>query len=123
MERPTPFNPQADSQLATVKAEYKLALKAIYVAHYNNMAYLTAGITAKRAYKLYGNLLGDEACQPWDRIIKAQRNIAPRKDLEGAVHGTPFLNCIMRCTFSFKYHITNVFKKPMTVSIRKFLLK
>lgn len=106
MEGPTPFNPQADSQLAKVKAEYSLAFKAIEKAHYNNIVYLIIGITAERAYQIYGNLLSDQACQPWERIIKAQRNIAPREDLEGAVHGTLFLNCIMlHLLFQVTYYL------------------
>ena len=37
-------------------------------------------------FQLYGNLLTDEACQPWEKIVKAQTDTIPREDLRGEVH-------------------------------------
>ena len=37
-------------------------------------------------FKLYANLLLDEARQPWDKIMKAQTDTIPWDDLKGEVH-------------------------------------
>ena len=37
-------------------------------------------------FQLYGNLLTDEARQPWKKIVKAQTDTIPREDLHGEVH-------------------------------------
>ena len=37
-------------------------------------------------FHLYGNLLTDEAHQPWEKIVKAQTDTIPWKDLRGEVH-------------------------------------
>jgi hypothetical protein len=72
------------------------------------------------------NLLFKESPQPWDKIIKAQTEIAPQEDLKGEVHDEKgsktwesFLHCV---TFhlltmfqhnsgeAVKYYITNTCK-------------
>ena len=37
-------------------------------------------------FQLYGNLLTDEARQPWEKIVKAQTDTIPWEDLRGEVH-------------------------------------
>ena len=37
-------------------------------------------------FQLYGNLLTDEACQTWNKIIKAQLDTISWEDLHGEVH-------------------------------------
>eukprot|EP00804_Cyclotella_cryptica_P031002 CCRYP_013583-RA/>CCRYP_013583-RA protein AED:0.44 eAED:1.00 QI:0/0/0/1/1/1/2/0/395 len=54
--------------LAEAKALYVKALKALEAA---KLAVTTAGV---KPFELYGNLLSDEARQPWEKIIKAQLN-------------------------------------------------
>ncbi len=39
-----------------------------------------------RIFQLYGNLLTDEARQPWEKIVKAQTDTIPREDLRGEMH-------------------------------------
>ena len=90
-----------------------------------------------KPFKLYGNLLSDEACQPWEKIIKAQVTKAPWEDIKGVPHTesptktwNSFHECIMFHLLqvfchdtgkALKYYITNMLKKPNRVSIRQFL--
>eukprot|EP00804_Cyclotella_cryptica_P008271 CCRYP_020401-RA/>CCRYP_020401-RA protein AED:0.42 eAED:1.00 QI:0/0/0/1/1/1/2/0/278 len=46
-------------------------------------AIATAGA---KPFELYGNLLSDEARQPWEKIIKAQVTKAPWEDIKGVPH-------------------------------------
>eukprot|EP00804_Cyclotella_cryptica_P023290 CCRYP_000455-RA/>CCRYP_000455-RA protein AED:0.42 eAED:0.83 QI:0/0/0.25/1/0.66/0.75/4/139/237 len=39
-----------------------------------------------KPFELYGNLLSDEARQPWEKIIKAQVTKAPWEDIKGVPH-------------------------------------
>jgi len=39
-------------------------------------------IIRTQIFQLYANLLSNEACQPWDKIVKAQTKNAPREDLK-----------------------------------------
>ncbi len=52
-------------------------------------------------FQHYGNVLTDEACQPWEKIVKVQTNTLSREDLHGEVHEekagktwTSFLECV-----------------------------
>ena len=52
-------------------------------------------------FKLYGNLLTDEARQLWEKVVKVQTNIIPREGLHREVHEmkagktwAPFLECV-----------------------------
>ena len=54
-------NPDSEA-LAATKAAYEKALKAIETA---KLAVTTA---ATKLFELYGNLLSDEARQPWEKI-------------------------------------------------------
>eukprot|EP00804_Cyclotella_cryptica_P017627 CCRYP_006777-RA/>CCRYP_006777-RA protein AED:0.40 eAED:0.74 QI:0/0/0/1/1/1/3/0/210 len=61
-------------------AAYDKALKALEDA---KLAIATAGA---KPFELYGNLLSDEARQPWEKIIKAQVTKAPWEDIKGVPH-------------------------------------
>ena len=84
-------------------------------------------------FQLYGNLLMDEARQPWEKIMKVQTDTIPREDLRGEVHEekaektwTSFLECItfhLQSVFcpdaseAVKFYITNTLKKPNRIPI------
>ena len=90
-------------------------------------------------FKLYGNLLTDEARQPWEKIVKAQTNTIPREDLHGEVNEemarktwTSFLECVtfhLQSVFqpdaaeAVKFYITNTLKKPNRVPIWQFFVR
>ena len=90
-------------------------------------------------FQLYGNLLTDEACQPWEKIVKAQTDTIPQEDLRGEVHEgkagktwTSFLECVtfhLQSVFrpdaaeAVKFYITNTLKKPNRVPIRQFFVR
>jgi hypothetical protein len=114
-------NPDLEA-LAAAKAAYEKALKAKQEA---KLAVTTAGA---KLFELYGNLLSDEAHQPWEKIIKAQVTNSPWEDAKGVTHlETPtktwdsFNECIMFHLLqvfrhdvgeALKYYITNTLKKP-----------
>eukprot|EP00804_Cyclotella_cryptica_P011134 CCRYP_019068-RA/>CCRYP_019068-RA protein AED:0.16 eAED:0.56 QI:0/0/0/1/1/1/2/0/232 len=93
------------------------AIKALEAA---KLAVTTAGA---KPFELYGNLLSDEARQPWEKIIKAQVTRAPWEDIKGVPHTeTPtktwdlFHECVMLHLLqvfchdvgeALKYYITN----------------
>eukprot|EP00804_Cyclotella_cryptica_P013533 CCRYP_017230-RA/>CCRYP_017230-RA protein AED:0.33 eAED:0.70 QI:0/0/0/0.66/1/1/3/0/339 len=66
--------------LAEAKALYDKALKALEAAK------LAVTMAGAKPFKLYGNLLSDEARQPWEKIIKAQVTRAPWEDIMGVPH-------------------------------------
>ena len=84
-------------------------------------------------FQLYGNLLTDDARQPWEKIVKMQANTIPREDLCGEVHDkkagkiwTSFLDCMtfhLQSVFhpdaaeAVKFYITNTLKNPNRVPI------
>eukprot|EP00804_Cyclotella_cryptica_P022859 CCRYP_005058-RA/>CCRYP_005058-RA protein AED:0.39 eAED:0.90 QI:0/0/0/1/0/0/2/0/459 len=119
--------------LTEAKAYYDKALKALEAA---KLAVTTAGA---KPFELYGNLLSDEARQPWEKIIKAQVTRAPWEDIKGVPHTeTPtktwdsFHECVMFHLLqvfrhdageALKYYITNTLKKPNRVSIRQFFVR
>eukprot|EP00804_Cyclotella_cryptica_P012933 CCRYP_002283-RA/>CCRYP_002283-RA protein AED:0.43 eAED:0.43 QI:0/-1/0/1/-1/1/1/0/242 len=119
--------------LTEAKAYYDKALKALEAAGF---AVTTAGA---KPFELYGNLLSDEARQPWEKIIKAQVTRAPWEDIKGVPHmETPtktwdsFHECVMFHLLqvfrhdageALKYYITNTLKKPNRVSIRQFFVR
>eukprot|EP00804_Cyclotella_cryptica_P023910 CCRYP_010028-RA/>CCRYP_010028-RA protein AED:0.35 eAED:0.68 QI:0/0/0/1/0/0/6/0/715 len=121
------------SALAEAKALYNKALKALEAV---KLAVTTAGA---KPSELYGNLLSDEAHQPWEKIIKAQVTRAPWEDIKGVTHmETPtkiWDTFHERVTFhplqvfrhdggeALKYYTTNTLKKPNRVSIRQFFVQ
>eukprot|EP00804_Cyclotella_cryptica_P022170 CCRYP_011629-RA/>CCRYP_011629-RA protein AED:0.39 eAED:0.94 QI:0/0/0/1/1/1/2/0/386 len=100
---------------------------------------LAVATTGAKPFKLYGNLLSDEARQPWEKIIKAQVTKAPWEDIKGVPHmetPTKTWNLFHECiTFhllqvfrhdageALKYYITNTLKKPNRVSIHQFFVR
>eukprot|EP00804_Cyclotella_cryptica_P004891 CCRYP_004940-RA/>CCRYP_004940-RA protein AED:0.36 eAED:0.84 QI:0/0/0/1/1/1/2/0/428 len=132
-EAPGTTTEAVSSALVEAKAAYDKALKALEDA---KLAIATAGV---KPFELYGNLLSDEARQPWEKVIKAQVTKAPWEDIKGVLHTeTPtktwdlFHECV---TFhllqvfrhdagkALKYYITNTLKKPNRVSIRQFFVR
>ena len=72
-------------------------------------------------FQLYGNLLTDEARQPWEKIVKAQTDTIPREDPCGEVHEekagktwTSFLECVT-------FHLQSVFR-PNAAEVVKFYI-
>eukprot|EP00804_Cyclotella_cryptica_P027897 CCRYP_003796-RA/>CCRYP_003796-RA protein AED:0.34 eAED:1.00 QI:0/0/0/1/1/1/2/0/430 len=84
--------------LSEAKALYDKALKALEAA---KLAITMAGA---KTFELYGNLLSDEARQPWEKIIKTQ---VFRHDVGEAL----------------KDYITNMLKKPNRVLIHQFFVQ
>jgi hypothetical protein len=66
--------------LAATKAACEKALKAIQEAK------LAVTMAGAKLFELYGNLLSDEARQPWEKIIKAQVTNSPWEDVKGVTH-------------------------------------
>ncbi len=69
-------------------------------------------------FQLYGNLLTDEARQPWEKIVKVQTNTIPWEDLRGEVHEekagktwTSFLECVT-------FHLQSVFHPDAAETVK-----
>ena len=91
-----------------------------------------------KIFQLYGNLLTDEAHQPWENIVKVQTDTIPWEDLYGEVHEekagktwTSFVECItfhLQSVFcpdaaeAVKFYIMNTLKKPNRVPIQQFFV-
>jgi len=104
-----------------------------------NEAQDRADVIGMQIFQLYGNLLTDEARQPWEKIVKAQTDTIPWEDLRGEVHDkkagktwTSFLDCVtfhLQSVFrpdaaeAVKFYITNTLKKPNRVPIRQFFVR
>ena len=89
-------------------------------------------------FQLYGNLLADEACQPWEKIVKVQTDTIHWEDLCGELHEekagktwTSFLECVtfhLQSVFcpnaaeTVKFYVTNTLKKQDRVPIRQFFV-
>jgi hypothetical protein len=103
------------------------------------VAKLVATTEGAKPFKLYGNLLSNEASQPWEMIIKAQVARASWEDVYGILRDkTPsktwdsFCECIkfhLQQVFHYdagetlKYYITNMLKKANRVSIHQFFVQ
>eukprot|EP00804_Cyclotella_cryptica_P022218 CCRYP_017950-RA/>CCRYP_017950-RA protein AED:0.35 eAED:0.85 QI:0/0/0/1/0/0.5/2/139/459 len=132
-DAPSMTTEAASPALGQAKAVYDKVLKALEDA---KLAVATAGA---KPFELYGNLLSDEARQPWEKIIKVQVTNAPWEDIKGVPHTetpTKTWNSFHECvTFhllqvfhhdageALKYYITNTLKKPNRVSIRQFFVR
>ena len=97
-----------------------------------------ADVLGTQIFQLYGNILTDEACQPWEKIVKAQTDTIPWEDLRGEVHEkkagktwTFFLDCVtfhLQSVFhpdaaeAVKFYIMNTLKKPNRVLIWQFFM-
>jgi hypothetical protein len=91
-----------------------------------------------KAFELYGNLLSNEARQPWEKIVQAQMTKSPWEDVHGVTHDeTPtktwhsFMECItfhLQHMFrhdagkALKYYITKTLAKPNWIPICQFLV-
>jgi hypothetical protein len=123
----------ASESLVAAKSAYKKAKHAVDAA---KPAATTEGA---KAFELYGNLLSDEARQPWEKIIQAQTTKCPWEDVYGvAPDKTPtktwdsFMECV---TFhlqkmlrqdagkALKYFITNTLRKPNWIPLHQFLVR
>ena len=67
--------PAASESLVAVKTAYEKAKQAVEAAKF---AIMTERV---KAFKLYGNLLSNEARQPWEKIIQAQTTKCPWEDI------------------------------------------
>jgi hypothetical protein len=127
-------NPEpVSAELTAAKANYE---KAVTAAEAAKLTVTTAGA---KPFKLYGNLLSDEARQPWDKIIQTRVTHAPWEDIKGVTHTeTPtktwdsFQECVtfhlqkvfrMDAGETLKYCITNTLKKPNRVLIHQFFVR
>ena len=72
--------PAASESLVAAKTAYEKAKQAVEAA---KLASTTEGA---KAFKLYGNLLSDEARQPWETVILAQTTKCPWEDVHGVTH-------------------------------------
>ena len=73
-------------------------------------------------FQLYGNLLTDEDCQPWDKIVKVKTNTIPWEDLRGEVHEekagktrTSFLECVT-------FHLQSVFCPNAAEAVKFYIM-
>jgi hypothetical protein len=82
-----------------------------------------------KAFKLSGNLLSDEARQPWEVIVQSQMTEYPWKNIYGVTHDetpTKTWDSFIECTMihlqqvlrhdagkALKYYITNTLRNPI----------
>jgi hypothetical protein len=125
--------PAPSESLVAAKSAYEKAKQALDTA---KVATVTEG---QKPFELYGNLLSDEARQPWDKIVQAQTTKCPWEDIFGVTcDETPtknwdsFTECVtfhLQQVFrhdtgkALKYYITNMLRKPNKVPIRQFLVR
>jgi hypothetical protein len=125
--------PAASESLVEAKTAYEKAIQAVVAAK------LTVTTEGVKAFEIYGNLLSDEARQPWEKILLARMTKCAWEDVHGVAHDeTPtktwdsFMDCV---TFhllqvfrhdagkALKYYITNTLRKPNRIPIRQFLVR
>jgi hypothetical protein len=99
--------PVAFESLVAEKMAYDKAKQAVKEV---KLAITMEGL---KAFELYGNLLYDEARQPWERIIQAKMTKCLWEDIHGVTHDeTPtktwdsFMECIT-------FHLQQVFRHDM----------
>jgi len=131
-ENPGESIPAASESLVAAKLAYQKARQAI------DAAKLTTMMEIAKAFKPYGNLLSDEARQPWEKIVQVQMTKCPWEDIYGVAHDETlsktwdsFRVCIMfhlQQVFrhdagkALKYYITNTLRKPNRIPIYQFLV-
>ena len=111
-EAPGTTTETASPALVEAKTTYDKVLKALEDA---KLAVTTAG---EKPFELYGNLLSDEARQPWEKIIKAQVTKAPWEDIKGVPHTetpTKTWNSFHECV---TFHLLQVFPSSIISRIR-----
>ena len=125
--------PAVSESLEAAKLAYENAKQALDAA---KLAIMTEGA---KAFKLYGNLLSNEARQPWEKIIQAQMTKCPWEDIYGVTQDeTPtktwdsFWECVtffLQQVFrhymgeALKNYITNMLRKHNQIPIHQFLVK
>jgi hypothetical protein len=81
--------PAASESVVVAKTAYDKTKHAVGATK------LTAMTEGAKAFKLYGNLLSDEARQPWKNIIQARMTKCPWEDIHGVTHDeTPTLGLL-----------------------------
>ena len=116
--------PAASESLVAAKSAYDKAKQAVDAL--------------LNAFEHYGNLLSDEARQPWKKNIRAKMTKSPWEDIYGVTHDkTPtktwdsFMECIMfhlQLVFrhdvgnTLEYYITNMMRKPNRIPILQVLV-
>jgi hypothetical protein len=122
----------ASKSLVAAKTAYNKAKQTLEAVK------LVTTMEIAKAFELYGNLLSDEARQPWDKIVQTQTTKCPWEDIYGVTHDeTPtktwdsFMECVtfhLQQVFrhdvgeALKYYITNTLRKPNRIPIRQFLV-
>ena len=102
--------------LAAAKKACKEAAKNVKEA---KLAVTTKG---EELFELYGNLLSDEARQPWEKIIKAQVMQAPWEDVFGIPHTkTPTKNwsSFHEC---MRFHLQTVFHFDAGEALKDYIM-
>ncbi len=104
--------PATSESLVAAKSAYKKAKQSLETA---KLATVTEG---QKPFELYGNLLSDEARQPWDKIVQTQMTKCPWEDIFGVTHDeTPtknwdsFTECIT-------FHLQQVFRHDTGKSLK-----
>jgi hypothetical protein len=72
--------PAASESLVAAKTAYNKSKRAVEAAK------LTATMEGAKPFKLYRNLLSDEARQPWEKIIQARTTKCPWEDIHRVTH-------------------------------------
>jgi hypothetical protein len=125
--------PAASESLVASKSAYEKAKQGV------DAAKLAATMKGAKAFELCGNLLSDEARQPWEKIAQAQTTKCLWEDIYEVTHDeTPtktwdsFMECItfhLQQMFrhdvdkTLKYYIMNTMRKPNQIPIRQFLVQ
>jgi hypothetical protein len=124
-------NPPAPELCAEYKADYEKAKFAAETAKNKRKA------AATKMFQFYTFLLSLDAKYAWNKIIKEQTEADLFKDLQGMSRKDPrgllwesFDDCIMFHLLTVfpnntaeqeKYNLSNVLKKPQSVSVRQFV--
>jgi hypothetical protein len=125
--------PAASESVVAAKSAYKKAKQAVEATK------LAAMMEGVKAFELYGNLLSNEARQPWEKIVQAQMTKCLREDIYGVTHDeTPtktwdsFVECItfhLQQVFrhdagkALKHYIMNTLRKPNRIPLCQFLVQ
>ena len=119
--------PAESDSLEAAKLAYEKATQAVDAV---KVAITTEGA---KAFKLYGNLLSDEARQHWEKIIQAQKTKCPWEDIfkvtqhNSYQNGTPVtfhLQQVFRhdAGEALKYYIMNTLRIPNQIPFHQFLV-
>jgi hypothetical protein len=72
--------PAPSESLVAAKSAYENAKQVLETAK------LAAATDRQKPFERYGNLLSDEARQPWDKIVQTQTTKFPWEDIVGVTH-------------------------------------